>query len=77
MRTRERERERAIRQKQTKKNYEKKVGKNTKVGKIYMKDRSQNRIMLRDGREDDKQNKKTSKKGNKNKGKNYETIKNT
>ena len=42
-----------------------------------MKDSSQNRIMLRDGREDDKQNKKTSKKGNKNKGKNYETIKNT
>ena len=49
----------------------------TKVGKIYMKDISQNRIMLRDGREDDKQNKKTNKKGNKNKGKNYKTIKNT
>ena len=73
---RTRERERAIMQKQTKKNY-KKVGKKTKVGKIYMKDRSQNRIMLMDGREDDTQNKKTSKKGNKNKGKNYETIKNT
>ena len=73
---RTRERERAIRQKQTKKNY-KKVGKKTKEGKIYMKDCSQNRIMLREGREDDKQNKKTSKKGNKNKGKNYETIKNT
>ena len=42
-----------------------------------MKDDSQNRIMLRDGREDDKQNKKTNKKGNKNKGKNYKAIKNT
>ena len=38
----------------------------------------QNRIMLRDGREDDTQNNKnTNKKGNKNKGKNYKTIKNT
>ena len=27
----------------------------TKVGKIYMKDDSQNRIMLRDDKEDDKQ----------------------
>ena len=30
------------------------LGKN-KSGEIYMKDDSQNRIMLRDGREDDKQ----------------------
>ena len=51
------------------------LGKNKSGENIY--DDSQNRIMLRDGREDDKQNKKTNKKGNKNKGKNYKTIKNT
>ena len=77
MRTREREREsykaKTNKKELTKKSWKKKE---TKVGKIYMKDSSQNRILM-DRREDYKQNKKTSKKGNKNKGKNYETIKNT
>ena len=57
IRTRERERESYKATKKQKRTI-KKLEKKTKGGKIYMKDSSQNRIKLRDGREDDKQNKK-------------------